>query len=69
MEKYRFIIEMSAKTEAEAQAKLNLLLDLGTFLKDFYASRLTSTVFNCLLLFLAEKCNSNVNDTGVNKKR
>ena len=55
MEKYRFIIEVSANTEAEAQAMLNLLLDLGTFLKDFYASRLTSTAFNCLLLFLAEK--------------
>ena len=69
MQKHRFIIEVSANTEAEAKAKLNLLLDLGVFLKDFDAGRLTSTFFNCLLLYLAEKCSSQVKDTGINKQR
>lgn len=69
MKKYRFTIEVPANTEAEAQAKLNLLLDLGIFFKDFDTSRLTSTVFNCLLLLLADKCSPQANDTGSNKKR
>lgn len=69
MEKYLFTIEVSANTEAEAKAKLNLLLDLGVFLKDFDAGRLTSTLFNCLLLFLADKCSPKVNDASDNKKR
>ncbi len=49
MEKYRFIIEVPANTEAEAQAKLNLLLELGIFFKEFDASHLTRSVVIYLL--------------------
>jgi hypothetical protein len=34
MQTYRFTIEVPANTEAEAQAKLNLLLELGAFFKE-----------------------------------
>jgi hypothetical protein len=69
MEKYRFTIEVSANTEAEAQIKINLLLELGAFLKDFNTNRLTSSFFSYLLLYLAEKYSPQVNDTGINKQR
>lgn len=55
MEKYRFIIEVPANTEAEAQAKLNLLLELGAFFKEFDASHLTRSVVIYLLHHYAGK--------------
>lgn len=69
MEKYRFTIEVSANSETEAQVKLNLLLELGAFFKDFNANRLTSSLFNYLLLYLADKCSSRAKDSGINKQR
>jgi hypothetical protein len=55
MEKYRFTIEVPANTEAEAQAKLNLLMELGTFFKEFDASHLTRSVIVYLLHHYAGK--------------
>lgn len=61
MEKYRFIIEVPANTEAEAQAKLNLLLELGTFFKEFDASHLTRSTIIYLLHHYAGKYCTNHN--------
>lgn len=63
MEKYRFIIEMPANTEAEAQAKLNLLLELGTFFKEFDPSHLTRSVIVYLLHHYAGKYCTDHNNT------
>lgn len=41
MENYQFTIEVQAPSELEAKAKLNLLLQIGAFLKDFDAGKLT----------------------------
>jgi hypothetical protein len=61
MEKYRFIIEVPANTEAEAKAKLDLLLELGTFFKEFDASHLTRSVIVYLLHYYAGKYCTNPN--------
>jgi hypothetical protein len=55
MEKFRFIIEVPANTEAEAQAKLNLLMELGAFFKEFDPTHLTRSVIIYLLHYYAGK--------------
>jgi hypothetical protein len=55
MEKFRFIIEVPANTEAEAQAKLNLLFELGIFFKEFDAGHLTRSAIIYLLHHYAGK--------------
>ena len=55
MQKYRFTIEVPANTEAEAQAKLNLLLELGAFFKEFDPSHLTRSAIVYLLHYYANK--------------
>ena len=69
MKNFRFTIEISAKSQLEAEVKLNLLLDMGVFFKDFNASRLTSSFLNYYLLYLADKCSPQAKDTWSNKKR
>ncbi|OQP45432.1 hypothetical protein A4H97_32320 [Niastella yeongjuensis] len=61
MQKYRFTIEVPANTEAEAQAKLNLLLELGAFFKEFDPSHLTRSAIVYLLHYYANKYCSDPN--------
>jgi hypothetical protein len=69
MKNYRFTIEIPAKSQLEAEVKLNLLLEMGAFFKDFNASRLTSSFLNYYLLYLADKCSPQAKDTSNNKQR
>jgi hypothetical protein len=61
MEKYHFMIEVQANTEAEAQAKLNLLLELGAFFKEFDARKLTGSFILYILAHCAGRYRSQLN--------
>lgn len=63
MEKYRFILEIPANTEAEAKAKLDLMLELGIFFKEFDASHLTRSLVFYLLHHYAGKYCTSPNDS------
>lgn len=69
MKKYQFKIEIPAKSQLEAEVKLNLLLDMGIFFKDFDANRLASSFFNYYLFYLADKYCPQAENPGNNKKR
>ena len=68
MKNFRFTIEISANSEAEAQAKLNLLLELGAFFKEFDARKLTGSFIIYLLLHLAGKSSSQLNNSNNKQK-
>lgn len=49
MNTYRFILEIPANTEQEAKAKLDLMLQLAVFCKDFNVADLASSFLNYYL--------------------
>lgn len=49
MKTYRFILEIPANTEQEAKAKLDLMLQLAAFCKDFNVADLASSFLNYYL--------------------
>lgn len=68
MKKYQFKIEIPANSQLEAEVKLNLLLDMGIFFKDFDANRLASSFLKYYLFYLADKYCPKPDDTDNNKK-
>lgn len=46
MNNYRFILEIPANSEQEAKAKLDLMLQLATFCKDFNTADLAGSFLN-----------------------
>jgi len=46
MNSYRFILEIPANSEQEAKAKLDLMLQLATFCKDFNTADLAGSFLN-----------------------
>jgi len=55
MQYYTFPISVKARTEAEAKAKLNLLLSIGSFLVDFEIGDLAGAFLKSKLLECAGK--------------
>lgn len=55
MNTYRFVLEIPAHSQAEAKAKLDLLLQLGAFFKDFNGIKLTESLLAYWLLHAAGK--------------
>lgn len=49
MNTYRFTLEINANTEKEAQAKLDFMLQLATFCKDFNVTNLATSYLNYLV--------------------
>lgn len=49
MNTYRFILDIPANSEKEAQAKLDLMLQLATFCKDFNVNHLAASYVNYLV--------------------
>ena len=63
MKNYRFIIEVPAESEEQAKRKLDLLMEVGAFLKTFDVSTLSGTLIYYMLLSLGRKCSSKLNDS------
>ena len=61
MKNYKFIIEIPAETDVEAETKMELLMELAAFLKTFDLTKLSGTFLYFMFLILAGKCSQKIN--------